>query len=32
LPFDAEGARLLREAGMDVPVDEGLLVAEVEAP
>jgi S1-C subfamily serine protease len=29
LPFDAEGARLLREAGMDVPVDEGLLVAEV---
>jgi len=29
LPFEAEGAQLLREAGMDVPVDEGLLVAEV---
>jgi S1-C subfamily serine protease len=29
MPFAAEGAQLLREAGMDVPVDEGLLVAEV---
>jgi len=29
LPFDAEGAQLLREAGMEVPVDKGLLVAEV---
>jgi S1-C subfamily serine protease len=29
LPFEAEGARLLREAGMEVPVDKGLLVAEV---
>ncbi len=29
LPFEAEGAQILREAGMDVPVDEGLLVAEV---
>jgi S1-C subfamily serine protease len=29
LPFDSQGARILREAGMDVPVDEGLLVAEV---
>jgi len=28
-PFDAEGARILRQAGMDVPVDEGLLVTEV---
>ncbi|HIQ02314.1 MAG TPA: PDZ domain-containing protein, partial [Anaerolineales bacterium] len=28
-PFDAEGARLLREAGMEVPVDEGLLVTQV---
>jgi len=31
LPFEAEGAQILREAGMDVPVDEGLLVAEVVA-
>jgi len=29
LPFEAEGAQILREAGMDVPVDKGLLVAEV---
>jgi S1-C subfamily serine protease len=29
LPFDSQGARILREAGMDVLVDEGLLVAEV---
>ena len=29
LPFDSQGARILREAGMDVPVDEGLLAAEV---
>jgi S1-C subfamily serine protease len=29
LPFEAEGAQILREAGMEVPVDEGLLVAEV---
>ncbi|MFB0537010.1 MAG: S1C family serine protease, partial [Anaerolineae bacterium] len=29
LPFEAEGAQILREAGMDVPVDAGLLVAEV---
>jgi S1-C subfamily serine protease len=29
LPFDSQGARILREAGMNVPVDEGLLVAEV---
>jgi S1-C subfamily serine protease len=29
LPFEAEGAQILQEAGMDVPVDEGLLVAEV---
>jgi S1-C subfamily serine protease len=29
LPFEAEGAQILRQAGMDVPVDEGLLVAEV---
>ena len=27
--FDSEGAQILREAGMDVPVDEGLLVTEV---
>jgi S1-C subfamily serine protease len=25
LPFDLQGAQILREAGMDVPVDEGLL-------
>jgi serine protease Do len=29
LPFEAEGAQILRDAGMDVPVDKGLLVAEV---
>jgi 2-alkenal reductase len=29
LPFDSQGAQILREAGMNVPVDEGLLVAEV---
>jgi len=29
LPFDPRGAQILREAGMDVPVDEGLLVVEV---
>jgi S1-C subfamily serine protease len=29
LPFESEGARILREAGMEVPVDQGLLVAEV---
>ena len=29
LPFEAEGAQILREAGMEIPVDEGLLVAEV---
>jgi S1-C subfamily serine protease len=29
LPFEVEGARVLREAGMDVPVDAGLLVVEV---
>jgi S1-C subfamily serine protease len=29
LPFEAEGAQILREAGMDVPVNQGLLVAEV---
>jgi S1-C subfamily serine protease len=29
LPFEAEGAQILREAGMEVPADEGLLVAEV---
>ena len=29
VPFDPQGAQILREAGMDVPVDEGLLVAEV---
>jgi len=29
LPFDSQGAQILREVGMDVPVDEGLLVAEV---
>jgi len=29
LPFDVEGARLLQEAGMEVPVDEGLLVVEI---
>jgi len=29
LPFEAKGARLLRKAGMEVPVDEGLLVVEV---
>ena len=28
-PFDSQGAQVLREAGMDVPVEEGLLVAEV---
>ena len=29
LPFEAEGAQILRDAGMEIPVDEGLLVAEV---
>jgi S1-C subfamily serine protease len=29
VPFDVEGARLLREAGMEVPVEQGLLVVEV---
>ena len=29
LPFDPQGAHILQEAGMDVPVDEGLLVVEV---
>jgi S1-C subfamily serine protease len=29
LAFDSQGAEVLREAGMEVPVDEGLLVAEV---
>jgi S1-C subfamily serine protease len=29
LPFGPEGAKVLREAGMDVPVEQGLLVAEV---
>jgi len=29
LPFEAEGAQILRDAGMEVPVDKGLLVAEV---
>jgi len=29
LPFDSQGAQILREVGMNVPVDEGLLVAEV---
>jgi S1-C subfamily serine protease len=29
LPFDSQSAQILREAGMEVPVDEGLLVAEV---
>jgi S1-C subfamily serine protease len=29
LPFEVEGAQILRKAGMEVPVDEGLLVAEV---
>jgi S1-C subfamily serine protease len=29
LPFEAEGAQILRQAGMEVPVDKGLLVAEV---
>ena len=28
-PFDEESVQLLREAGMDVPVDEGLLVVNV---
>jgi S1-C subfamily serine protease len=28
-PFDDQGAQLLRQAGMDVPVDQGLLVTEV---
>jgi len=28
-PFEADGAQVLREAGMDVPVDEGLLITEV---
>ncbi|MCK4452236.1 MAG: trypsin-like peptidase domain-containing protein, partial [Anaerolineae bacterium] len=27
--FNAQGAQILREAGMDVPVDEGLLVMEI---
>lgn len=29
VPFDAQGAQLLRQAGMDVPVDQGLLITEV---
>jgi S1-C subfamily serine protease len=29
LRFEADGAQLLRQAGMEVPVDKGLLVAEV---
>jgi len=29
VPFDPQGAPILREAGMEVPVDEGLLVIEV---
>ncbi|HEC34804.1 MAG TPA: PDZ domain-containing protein [Chloroflexi bacterium] len=29
VPFDAAGAYILREAGMDVPVEQGLLVTEV---
>lgn len=29
LPFEAEGAQILRQAGTEVPVDKGLLVAEV---
>jgi S1-C subfamily serine protease len=29
LPFGPEGAKVLRQAGMDVPVEQGLLVAEV---
>jgi S1-C subfamily serine protease len=28
-PFDTQGAEVLRRAGMDVPVDQGLLVTEV---
>jgi S1-C subfamily serine protease len=31
LSFDSAGARLLREAGMDVPIEEGLMVYEVVA-
>jgi len=29
LSFDAEGAQALREAGMEVPVDEGVLILEI---
>jgi len=29
VPFDTRGVRLLRQAGMEVPVDRGLLVVEV---
>ena len=29
VPFSAQGAQVLREAGMDVPMDQGLLVTEV---
>jgi len=29
VPFDERGARILRQAGMDVPMEQGLLVAEV---
>jgi S1-C subfamily serine protease len=29
LPFDSQGAQIIRKAGMKVPVDQGLLVAEV---
>jgi len=28
-PFDAEGAAILRQAGMEIPVEEGLLIIEV---
>jgi S1-C subfamily serine protease len=30
VPFDAQGAQILRETGMDVPMEQGLLVTEVE--
>jgi S1-C subfamily serine protease len=29
LPFDSQGAQIIRKAGMKVPVEQGLLVAEV---
>lgn len=29
VPFSVQGARVLREAGMDIPMDQGLLVTEV---